>query len=218
MLFGTSTKYGAGLTIWGDYYDLHHAYDTIHFFFNESPMEYRLREYTLALAYDIRHAYQRDRQIKKFGLDDLDSVEYLGVNVLWPLFLTQVALIREQAAYVPHTEREQAGLYLLENCARSALFQYDKNIGNECFQWLKHSHFFSDDYLVEFFNFTTRKFVSAERAGKTRFKRLPQLLRTLHPMSGDYISFKAEIEAIAQKEGCSPYQLIDRTEWPSFKW
>ncbi|RKZ70466.1 MAG: hypothetical protein DRR19_33365 [Candidatus Parabeggiatoa sp. nov. 1] len=218
MLFATPTRYGAGLTIWGDYYDLRHAHDTISHFFNHSPMEYGLKEYTLSLSYDIRHAYQRDRQIKKFGMDELDTVEYLGVNVLWPFFLTQVALVRQQAAYVPHTEREQAGLYLLENCARAALLAYDKVVGQELFLWLKHPHSFPDDYLTEYFNHVTRLFATEGKAGKTRFKRLPRLLRTLHPISKEYTAFKAKLEVTAKEKGCSPHELSDWGDWPDFKW
>jgi len=37
MLTGKTTKYGAGITLYGDYWDLHNLYETIHFLANGAP-------------------------------------------------------------------------------------------------------------------------------------------------------------------------------------
>lgn len=84
-------------------------------------MEERFRIFMLALAYDVRKAYEGARERKRIGHQRLDWVKYYSVNILWPYFLPQAALIRHFAAYIPTSHRDQACLYLLEDCAITSL-------------------------------------------------------------------------------------------------
>lgn len=62
MLLGSSTKYGAGLRLAGDHTDLCDLYETIHYFVPENGLiPPHHDEFVLGLAYDVRHAYQGDR-------------------------------------------------------------------------------------------------------------------------------------------------------------
>jgi len=121
MLTSSPTKFGAGITLYGDAHDLRALRETIHKIADERIVDERFGNLMLSLAYDVRKAYEGSRESKRVGLQGLNAVKYFSVNILWPFFLPQVALIRHFAAYRPTTHREQACLYLLEDCAITSL-------------------------------------------------------------------------------------------------
>ena len=217
MLFATPTRYGGGLTVWGDYYDLKGAHSVISYFFDKSSVTYRVKEYSLALAYDLRHAYQGDRATKDFGIDPSENVKYRGVSILWPFFLSQLAIVRHQASFTPHTQYQQAFLYLLDNCARSALEAADPLVAKECINWLECPPRFGEDYLVEYFYQCTKEYVFTGRPGKQRLRRLPQILRSMHPLSEKYLRFSAILKRKADELKCSVHELSDHSDWPEYK-
>lgn len=204
--------------MWGDYYDLKAIHSFIHFICSKSPSHTELKEYALALAYDIRHAYQGDRLTKQFGIDDLDKATYRGVHVIWPTYLSQIAILRQMAGYVPHTTFEQSCLYLLENCARMALLRYDEATGTECLNWLETPCRFGNEYLVEYLNYLAKQYIGEGKGGKTRFRQLPIILRRMHFLSDDYRDFAGHLQDVAIEKKCSPTQLMDWNDWPDFKW
>ena len=82
MLFGEATKKGAGIILWGDYHDLKNLYETVWKLSKSIGPEGSISDFVLGLCYDIRHAYQGDREINEFGIDELDKVKYYGVKIL----------------------------------------------------------------------------------------------------------------------------------------
>ena len=78
MLVAEATKYGAGITVYGDYWDLRELHETIHYLSESSPLKNHLSDFVIGLAYDIRHAYQKDRKEKIFGHDEYDKLTYRG--------------------------------------------------------------------------------------------------------------------------------------------
>jgi len=133
MLLGDSTKYGAGFRLVGDYLDLRDLYETIHYFSSENgPIPPHHDEFVLGLAYDVRHAYQGNR--------DTESIEnsvYFSVDILWPILLVQVGMLRASAAYVATTKAHQAALYRIEACIEEALNAIDANVSLKCCDWLR---------------------------------------------------------------------------------
>jgi hypothetical protein len=121
MLTSSPTKHGSGITLYGDAHDLRAVNETIHKVANERHVEEKFGNFMLGLAYDVRKAYEGARERKQIGIRGLDAVKYFSVNILWPHFLPQVALIRHFAAYYPTSHRDQACLYLLEDCAITSL-------------------------------------------------------------------------------------------------
>ena len=136
MILATPTKYAAGITIYGDYNDLNGLRDTVLSLCDQNPLQASLTEFVMGLAYDLRHAYQKDREVRSFGFDEYDKVIYRGVSVLWPVFLVQLGLLRWAASFNPTTRDTQANLYRLEACAENALTSYDPMIGAWCFHWV----------------------------------------------------------------------------------
>jgi hypothetical protein len=216
MLTSSPTKYGSGITLYGDTHDLRGLHETIHQIANERHVEERFRNFILGLAYDVRKAYEGARERKRVGLRGLNSVKYFSVNVLWPYFLPQVALIRHFAAYHPTSHRDQACLYLLEDCAITSLLACDANVGKVCSEWFLNFQMLSHDYLMQFFDHCTREFVGV--AEKKRFQRLPGILRKLTWLSPEYQAYSKEIAATAKANDCGPEELSDPREFPKFRW
>lgn len=102
MIYMASTSNNAGVTLYGDYYDLNNLYDTISIISECKVCKHikGLNDYILALCYEIRHAYQRMREIKKLGFDKYDKATYYGINVFWPMIIFQVKILRWLAAFV----------------------------------------------------------------------------------------------------------------------
>ena len=65
MLKVELTENYAGVKISGDYNDLDNLYDSIHYFIKEEPNslgEYIMQNHIYGFLYDVRHAYQGDRE------------------------------------------------------------------------------------------------------------------------------------------------------------
>ena len=55
-------------------------------------------------------------------------MKYRGVRILWPIFLPQLAMLRHYAGYRTTDHRDQACLYLLEDCAITSLLAFDAQL------------------------------------------------------------------------------------------
>ncbi len=216
MLTSAPTKQGAGITLYGDYFDLEALHATTHKIATEGFMEERAREFLLSLAYDIRTAKERKREERKFGMAD-SKVKYCGVRILWPHFLPQLAMLRHYAGYRNTDHRDQACLYLLEDCAITSLLAFDAKVGSEAAKLLLNFPPFSNDYIFEFCTDRARKYVFAS-TGQKRFKNLPQTLRAMYWFSPEYKAFSVEMETAAKEKNCTPHDLHQVAEWPNFRW
>ena len=221
MIFAEPTRYGAGIAIYGDYYDFKSLYETVHYLAHNVPLAGKFEEYVLGLAYEIRHAYQGDREIKQLGTyefsTDVEKATYIGFKALWPQIMTQAGLLRWAAGFQCLTRNHQADLFSLEACVESSLKEYDLNIGTACFDWYTRFSGFSNNYLLEFIDVCSFEYVSTEK-DKMRFRSLPNILRKIYQMSPEYVVFESELNRIANEKGCKADDLSDSREWPDFKW
>jgi hypothetical protein len=220
MITSKPTRYGAGIILYGDYWDLKNLHDLIHRLSAGVPLENSvLSDFILALAYDIRHAYQGDRLEETFGHDELDTVQYRGVKILWPIIIPQIALLRWAAGFHPTSRLDQAELFILEHCIENSLREYDPNIGPLVFELRTMFEGMRSDYYTQFFWEMARQYVLEGKAGKARFKRLPEILRKLSPFSRDYKEFSVFLEKTAKEKNASPHKLefFDFDD-PDFKW
>ena len=216
MILGVPTKYSAGLTLYGDFWDLKSLYETIHEIVEPSPFHQDIKDTVLGLAYDIRHAYQRDREEETFGHDDYDKVTYRGTKILWPIVLFQVNTLRYFASFGPTTRGQQANLYRLEACLESVLNEVDQNIASKCIEWLHVPSPLTTNYYCLYLSEASRRYL-LDAAGKNRFKKLPSVLQSFHPMSTDYRKFAEHLESVAKEKGCSPHDLGSSDDY-DFKW
>jgi len=221
MIFAKPTKYGAGIPIYGDLHDLQNLHETIHHLAAEGgPLRGGQNEFVLGLAYEVRHAYQGDREVHKFAADisHSESIIYYSFQTLWPIFLMQLGLLRWATGFQPSSREHQANLFRLEACAESALTSYDPFIGRRCLEWLSSFQGLSGKYLLQYIPNCSLQYVTVGKAGKSRFKNLPEILRMLSPLSKEYRAFKDYMEKTATEKGCKPDDLMDLGEWPDFKW
>jgi hypothetical protein len=216
MLTSAPTKYGTGITLFGDFLDLDTVHKTIYKIANDGCAEEHVGDFILALAYDVRKAKDDMREKRRLQISPSDKANYKAVSILWPHFLIQVALLRHYAGYRNTDHRDQAVLYLLEDCAVTSLLAYDANVGKECVALFLTVPTLPNDYLFQFFNDRALEFISIP--GKERFKELPRLLRSLFWGSPEYRAFQEQAKEQADKHKCSPHDLQDRRDWPKFQW
>lgn len=216
MLTSVPTKYGAGIRLYGDFLDFDTVHRTVHKIAKEGFAEERVGDFILGLAYDVRKAKDEMREKRRLQIPRGDKVNYKGVPILWPYFLIQVALLRHYAGYRDTDHRDQACLYLLEDCAVTSLLAYDATVGKECAELFLTFPTLPNDYLFEFFNDRAFQFIAIP--GKKRFGELPRLLRSLIWGSSEYRAFEELVQEQAKLQKCSPHALQDRRAWPDFKW
>jgi hypothetical protein len=213
------TPKGAGVILYGDYWDLDALYYTIHELSgDEAPFTGHVQETVLALAYEVRHCYQGDREVHKF--EDLKSKKsiYYGVKLTWPLLLWQVSTLRWSAAFMPTTKSIQGILYLLESCIEGALLELDPETGEKCITWMRRIQGVSTGFLPSYVDEVTYRYLFSGPQGKSRFKKLPWHLNSLSEMSNDYREYQEHLKALAKEKNCSPQDLQSSTEWPDIKW
>ncbi len=218
MLIAKPTKYGAGVTIYGDYYDLRSLHETIHFLIEGVPLTENYADFVAGLAYDIRHAYEGQREEVKFGFDELDIVLYKGESILWPIVLPQVNLLRWAASFHSTTREHQSNIFRLEYILQTALEDFDEKIGKKCSDWLFASHMWTNDFQTSFFSEMSKKYIFSANTGKKRFRNLPIILKTLNPISNEYKEFSSYLYNSAKEKKCNVDELVDLTEWLEFKW
>jgi hypothetical protein len=130
----------------------------------------------------------------------------------------QLGLLRWAAAYQPTSKEQQSNLYRLESCAEGSLNSLDPFIGRRCVEWLVLFSGLDRDYLFQYVEDCSRRYIRGKALGKERFKKLPDILNALEPLSSQYLAFEEELIKIAKQKGCEPGDLSDRGPWPKFKW
>jgi hypothetical protein len=217
MIFTVPTRHLAGVRLWGDYNDLRSLHETIHALTENSPFEEGIRETILGLAYEIRHAYQGDREKKRIGFDKYDQVDYKGAKMLWPIILFQASALRYSAAFEPTTKDQQADLYRLEYSLEESLKEVDRGVAAECIRFLNSPLFLPKDYYCLFLQIATNRYLEGP-GGKRRFKKLPAILKSLYSSSDEYKAFAAHVEALAKEQNCSAHAFDSLAEDCDFKW
>lgn len=218
MLFAQPTRYRAGLTLYGDYIDFSSLHSTVHQLADQIPLAGHFEEFMLGFAYELRKAYQGEREVREFGDAGIDKVTYFGCKLLWPFYLVHVGMLRWAAAFNPTTKTIQANLFLLEAATEDALTRSDSKIGRECVEWLSGFRGLPTNYLLQFIDDVCLDYISIARPGKQRFATLPRTLRSISSYSKEYAAFRKRLEQISKFQKCRPDDLVSRAEWPDFKW
>lgn len=137
MLFSrTKARDSTGFTLCGDYLDLRAAHETVHNIVTNSPVlnnqrHIDLNEFTLGLAYDIRKAYEQQREIINLDGADDKQVTYYGVDVTFPDFILQLAALRWACAFTVINRNQQSILFALEWAVESAMNDFDAKVSSE---------------------------------------------------------------------------------------
>jgi hypothetical protein len=220
VIFSTPTKHGAGIALQGDYHDFQDLHESIHQITKTDVLSGGLGDFVLGLAYEVRHAYQGDRDVQRLpaNIFETETTTYFSFRTLWPIFLYQIGLLRWSAAFQPTSRDFQATIFRLEASAENALTSYDPFVGSLCVEWLVRFQPPPKRYLLEYIPNCSLQYVTLGKPGKSRFKNLPEILRMLSGYSEEYRAYQDYMQSIAKEKGCEPEALMDLGEWPDFKW
>ncbi len=214
MLIGRSTKFFAGIELFGDSIDLRDLY-TVSSDLIQSLDDVH-KEFLLSLNYEVRKAYDGHREFEVFGIDG--EIKYFGFKFIWPHFLFIVAQLRHLAKWQPTTARHQATLFRLESIIELALKDADLRIGTEVWEAYKMLDEMPTNYLTDFVQSVNFDYACRGTAGKLRFKRLPALLNSLNWMSEGYRQYASNVEAHAKAQNKQPAEIEFEYSWTDFKW
>lgn len=121
MLSYSLLKNHAGILLVGDYTSLTWLHEVVHDVNERSPIVKDKEGSFLGLAYDVRKAYERQREVIQppKHIEEI-GVRY-GVQILWPVLMLQQRLLRQSLAFLNHTAKTQTIAYALEAVIEDAL-------------------------------------------------------------------------------------------------
>ena len=113
-----------GMKLIADFTTLTDLHEVIHDIYDRSPLLDEDSDiWMLGLAYEVRKAYEQQRDIIEppAGFPEI-GVRY-GADMLWPILLPQLRYLRESLACIDHGKKHQAMVYALEYVVETALHE-----------------------------------------------------------------------------------------------
>ena len=202
-------KNHAGILLVGDYHSLTELHEVVHDVNDRSPLLLQDDGPFLGLAYDVRKAYEQQREILQppEGFEEI-GVRY-GVEILWPVLLVQHRMLRVSLGYLDHSRRHQAITYALEAVIEDALREDFGMQGQTIIDhWLR-----LDPVIDIFEKLDSRGAMFCSWSKTERNQRFASLLSSFDVMFG--------IEGVQQTAGSvSPRELKrwEGVEWPDPNW
>jgi len=121
MLSYSLLKNHAGILLVGDHTSLTWLHEVVHEVNDRSPVIIDKEGSFLGLAYDVRKAFERQREVIRPPKHFEEIGVRYGVQILWPVLLLQQRLLRQSLAFLSHTAKTQAITYALEAVIEDAL-------------------------------------------------------------------------------------------------
>jgi len=218
MLKGEPTKYGTGITIYGDFHDLESLYDTMTTV--AGPPEEQTADGLLfmSMAYDLRKSWQGMRETFEENEGDW-KITYKGFNMFWPDFLVLLKLIRQRVGWSGGDPNIQANVYQLESLAYKSLVTFDASAGKKIVKWIKETKIDFNPYLFQILDQVRLDHLS-EKNGKPRFKNLLGNMEPFNTSSADYKVILAHLRTEAKRMNCRVQDLRDPENYEAlgYKW
>lgn len=231
MLKVKLTENYTGVTISGDYDDLDYLYDSIHYFIKEeeeSIGDYCLKNHIYAFLYDLRHAYQGDREYelvdnslnkdKKEWLDieENDVTEnnfYLSFNYVITDIILDMMIMKHYIACMNKKENNIYNPYInMVNYFYSLVLHSLKGIltqiqFNKVQKGLINSVIYDDIYLPQWFEMITLDYLKMTK--KQRQREIMHILDEIYNYIKyeDYLEMKKEIEKTCEERKCNLSEL-----------
>jgi hypothetical protein len=211
MLECTLNKHHTGVTLWGDYMSLRHLHELIHTVVEGSVVIEDKEGFMLGLAYDVRKAQDGQRLQRKWKESPEPLVLY-GVEILWPVILVQVGLLRHAMGFMPTSKRDQATMFELEYVIEAAIDEAVGPDADELIEWIPRLGAAPYSHLDSVLNSRCVYFIKLP--AKKRLQALIPLLESFDPMF-DYFS-----ESDPDKANRIPSSAfaVGDDEWPEFEW
>lgn len=214
MLSYSLLRNHAGILLTGDYTSLRWLHDTVHAVNERSPLVKDKEGLFLNLAYDVRKAYEQQREILRPPENFEEVGIRYGVQIIWPAILLQQKMIRTSLGYFDHSRRDQAVAYALEAILYEALREdFGPDAGGVIDQWDRINLAYRDVFEQLY----TRAALFSSWTKSQRKRQFADLLASFDPM---YTSYYALRVSNGYKNLISPDEFEKWTafEWPDPRW
>lgn len=214
MLSNQLLKNHAGLLLVGDYDSLQCLHEVIHDVNDRSPLITAEDGSFLGLAYDVRKAFEQEREILNPPPGMAAMGPRYGVQILWPVLLLQQRMLRASLAYIDHGRRHQAITYALEAVIEDGLREDFPADGDRLVSLWQHLDPAFPSVFAEL-DSAGALFLLWSKAERKR--RFGALLESLDPMYDSNFAWRAER---GEKNLVSPAELKrwENSEWPEPDW
>lgn len=209
MLEYKLTPHHAGVALWGDFAALRRLHGFVHHVVEESGYIEDEEGFVLHLAYDVRKASEGRRSQDYRAYSGDDRCRIYGAEVLWPMLLVQVGVLRQAMAFIPTNKLDHAIMFELEHVVESAVREAMPILADEVIHRIGCIGSASYMHLDSVLDSRCRYF--AGLPAKQRLKVLPKLMETFDPM----YEFTAE-----PRPGAIPSNAFvsNADGWPDFEW
>ncbi len=212
MLNYELTPNHAGLVLWGDYASLARLHEFVHEVASESSTIEDKEGFVLGLAYDVRKAFQGERSESHVNHGG-DRCKIFGVEILWPVILVQVGMLRHAMAFMPTNRLDQATMFELEHVAESAVRSAMPSSAEQVIHRMRQIGAMPYHHIDTVLDSRCRYFI--DLPAKERLTALPKLMDTLDPM----YAFLAEQSATIRQRIIPPNAFAAADcGWPDFEW
>ncbi|MER9484228.1 hypothetical protein NKI74_33900 [Mesorhizobium sp. M0494] len=199
-----------------DYTSLRWLHDTVHAVNERSPLvkDKEKEGLFLNLAYDVRKAYEQQREILQPPENFEEVVIPYGVQIIWPAILLQQKMIRTSLGYFDHSRSDQAVAYALEAILDEALKEdFGPQAGGIIDQWNRINLAYRDVFEQLY----TRAALFSSWTKSQRKRQFADLLASFDPM---YTSYYALRVSNGYKNLISPdeFETWADFEWPDPRW
>lgn len=214
MLSYRLLKNHAGILLIGDYTSLRLLHEVVHDVNERSPLIQDREGLFLNLAYDVRKAYEREREIVKSPPHYEEIGVRYGVQALWPAILLQQRMLRMSLAYLDHSTKTQAIAYALEAVIEEALKEDFSALGAEAIVHWQRLNPTQRDVFDKLWS-RTAIFCSWTKAQRRR--HFLSLLASFEPMYDSVYAYRLQR---GEKNLLSPGELLqwNDVEWPDPRW
>jgi len=213
MLECKLTPHHAGVALWGDFGTLGRLHEFIHDVVEKSVYIEDKEGFVLGLAYDIRKADEGQRsQDYRFDHND-DRCRIYGVEILWPVLLIQIGMLRQAMAFIPTTKLDQAIMFELEYVVESAVRAAMPTMAENVIHRIRFNGSAPYRHINSVLDSRCRYFIKLPV--KQRLKVLPELMNTFDPI----YAFLSKTGA-GLRPGAIPLSAFTENgeEWPDFEW
>ena len=224
MIHILPTKRGVGVELWGTHSDLLAIYELAssscfdNYFSNDDSNENRNNVISM-FSYEVRHAFQKNRQIKKGYLESDD--EYYGSKFTWVQFIFVISVLKTNIFYSESNKINISLLLQLEHYLESAMHIYDeKGASKLSFLIKEKSGYLSSRYVYQCMRMIDVKFLELG-GGKRAFRKLPNLFIVAYPYTEDNKSFVSSLEEVSFQNKINLNDLEikdDHVDYDNLKW
>lgn len=211
MMYLIPTKKGRGVEIWGSWDDLDIFHQVIGKHWNNpdqaQDQKYENRNHLISgFSYEIRKAKEGSRLIWESSHFNRDTGKHFGTKISWIQFLFAIAALKQNMQETKVEKIDKSMFLLIEYWLERAMFEYDPKGAKTLVKYIEGTLFGDNQCIYQFMRSINMEYFK-QRASKTLFRRLPDMLKRGVYGTDDFFEFEAYLDKSAQKIGCEKHEL-----------